>query len=147
VLEPNDTTGTPSFFWMRFNNSDPDKAKYWKDSYVYAVGNTTPSIALAFSWDDTQRWDHQADGVLTEYHRAARQTRSFANNPYVAKLQGHIFKTDHYEIIRIFCFQGIQPNGRDWIAFDALQTIAPSGSAIRSRSNLLEDGTGHGDPP
>jgi hypothetical protein len=147
VLEPNDASGTPSFFWMRFKNQDSDKAKYWKDSYVYAVGNTTPSITLSCCWDDAEAWDHQATGVLDEYHRAVNQARTLAGNPYVARLEGHIFKTDHYEIIRIFCFQGIQPNGRDWIAFDALQTIAPGATAKEPRFHILEDGTAHGDPP
>jgi hypothetical protein len=147
VLEPNDSSDSPSFFWMRFNNRDSNKAKFWKDSYVYAVGNTAPPIALSHSWDDTLQSGQQGAAVLDEYHRAARQARSLADNPYVAKLEGHIFVTNHYEIIRLLCFQGIQPNGHDWIAFDALQTYGASGSGRTSRLHMLEDGTGHGDPP
>jgi hypothetical protein len=76
-----------------------------------------------------------------------------ADNPYVARLEGHIFVrdphhkvSDHWEIIRIFCFQGIQPNGHDWITFDALQKEAPSKS-LKSGLKIEEDGTAHGDPP
>jgi hypothetical protein len=147
VLEPNDASDTPSFFWIRFNNKNSEKAKYWKDRYVYAVGTTTPPVALALSWDDTLPWDQQGTDVLNEYHRAVNQARSVGDNPYIAKLEGHIYVTDHYEIVRIFCFQGIQPNGHDWIAFDAMQTKASSSTAKKSGVNLLEDGTGHGDPP
>jgi hypothetical protein len=147
VLEPNTTNDTPLFFWIRFDNQSPDKAKCWKDRYVYAVGATPPSISLGYSWDDTMPCDKQAPGVREHYNGMVNRVRSTAENPFTARLEGHIPVDDHWEIIRFFCFQGGQPNGRDWITVDALQKNAVPGGLMRSNPQLLEDGTGHGDPP
>ena len=146
LLEPNDTTGTPSFFWIRFDNHDSEKSKIWKNRYLYAVGTTAAPVTLEYCWDDTKSADRQPDGVRNEFNRAAHQVRSVAENPYVARLEGHVYVTDHYEIFRIFCFQGVQPDGRDWITFDALQ-IGARRRLRASGAGKEEDGTAHGDPP
>jgi hypothetical protein len=147
VLEPNTADDIPLFFWIRFDNKDPKKSACWKDRYVYAVGVTPPATSLVYSWDDTKPCDKQAPGVREHYNGMVNRVRSTAENPFTARLEGHIPVDSHWEIIRFFCFQGAQPNGRDWITVDALQKNPAPGVHDISNPKLLEDGTGHGDPP
>jgi hypothetical protein len=119
-LEPNTTNGNPSFFWIRYTGNHA----CWEKRYVYAVGVNPPSISLSHSWNDAVPPEKQAKGVAAEYQTVGRQVRSVADDPYTAKLEGHIRQNGKWEIIRLFCFPAAQPNGRDWIVIDALQTDA-----------------------
>jgi hypothetical protein len=136
-LVPNTTVGRPSFFWIRFKNKNPKKAKLWKDRYVYAVGVKAPSTSLKHAWDDGKSPGAQADGVKSDFDGQAKRLRSLADSPKTAKLEGYIRIGSNWAIIRIFCFRKAQSNRKDWFAID---------SSYESPSSE-QDGTAHGDPP
>jgi hypothetical protein len=130
-LEPNDSIDS-SFFWVRSNDNGGGMDLCWQNSFVYSVGETTPSIAMLPSWEGTI-----SQQVRDTYTAAAAEMRRIGRNPYTARLEGHICYKKVWEIVRFFCFQGVQENGRDWIVIDTrVQGI-----------QTLEDGTAHGDPP
>jgi hypothetical protein len=130
-LEPDDTSN-PSFFWIRSVDNGGGMNSCWQDSYVYTVGVKAPYIPMLPSWEGTVPPD-----VKALYKGAAATVRRMGCNPYTARLEGHIWYDGNWEIVRLFCFQGVQANGRDWIVIDA----RVKGNAVR------EDGTAHGDPP
>jgi hypothetical protein len=136
-LEPNTTAGKPSFFWIRFKNKHPEKARLWKGRYLYPVGVNSPKTSLKHEWDDSKLPRYQADGVKADFDREGRHLRGIADNPYTARLEGHILFKKHWAIIRIFCCSKAQSNKRDWFAID---------STYKSPSTR-QDGTAHGDPP
>lgn len=130
-LEPNDASGNPSFFWIRCGDTGSGMHSCWQHSYVYLVGVTEPSIGMLPAWDGTK------PDIQAAYQAAASKVRKLGGNPYTARLEGHIYYDNDWEIIRLFCFQGIQADGNDWIVIDARV----------GEATVREDGTAHGDPP
>jgi hypothetical protein len=133
-LEPNTSSGNPSFFWLRFDEGCMHPC--WKNRYFYSVGATAPLISALPAWNDLLPASGQPD-VAKQYTQAGETVRSLGSNPYTARLEGHIQFNGAWEIIRLFCFQGIQENGNDWIVIDSW----------RNAPHPEQDGTGHGDPP
>jgi hypothetical protein len=133
TLIPQPAAGTPVFFAIDYHG----KKTCWAKRYFYAVGVNTPKISLPHSWNDSLPPDQQAAGVRDEYNEVGRELRKMADNPYTARLEGHVPIEGNWAIIRLFCFPKAQPNGHDWIAIDSMF----SGEAPD------EDGTAHGDPP
>lgn len=130
-LVPNTTSGTPLFYTIQYSGGHT----CWKDRYFYSVGVNAPQILLKDSWDDTKQPDEQP-AVRDEYNAVGRMIRSEADNPYTARLEGHVLVETNWAIIRLFCFQKAQPSGNDWFAIDSMY------SGLRP----LQDGTAHGDP-
>ena len=89
------------------------------------------------AWDDTKAPGAQAQGVKSDFDGQAGRLRSIADSPKTAKLEGYIKIRSNWAIVRIFCFQKAQSDGKDWFAID---------SSYESPSSE-QDGTAHGDPP
>ena len=102
------------------------------------MGAYAPQVTLTHAWDDGLPPSGQASGVAEDFNAAGQYLRSIADNPYTARLDGNVFlpSESRYAIVRIFCFQAAQSDGKHWISI-----VSAAG-----QMNILEDGTGHGDP-
>lgn len=128
-LEPNTMESTPTFFWWRFADYSGHH-NCWRDAYFYQVGDHPHPVPMLPAWDPK---------VEKVYEIAAADVRRAANNPYTARLEGHILVDHKWEIVRLLFFQGVQEDGRDWVVVDALVS---DGCGL----SIDEDGTAHGDP-
>ena len=94
------------------------------------------------------KWDAKDPNVRNSYLSAAEGAKRVArNDPLAARLEG-TFKMKGVEAVaRIYYFNGVRPEGRDWLVFDI---ITPGGSGARTLSAAATtdgsgDGTAHGD--